>query len=251
MFFFFFLSNLLTDLQWNCVRVWFLTHEILLFCQKLHHKKRSTGESPPGYWDIIISSSSILSKIINLSIISTSISIRINISISISIFPAQLLDSDVKQQNSQRSVRWDFVFVWFTSQKKTFLNPSVQSWNWKHATDSDTHLSQHQSWYHRPQVLRPQPDKILNNVYDSLVKLCRPGIKPLTSVGTKSGSFLVFFFGLWTPPPPPPPRHPTSTLQRAVLKSCYLMYAIQLHQVEQDTSRWTHANSFICLRCEW
>lgn len=101
MFFFFFLSNLLTDLQWNCVRVWFLTHEILLFCQKLHHKKRSTGESPPGYWDIIISSSSILSKIINLSIISTSISIRINISISISIgisiFPAQLLDSDVKQ----------------------------------------------------------------------------------------------------------------------------------------------------------
>lgn len=86
-----------------CESLFFFSHEILLFCQKLHHKKRSTGESPPGYWDIISSSSSILSKIINLSIISTSISIGINISISISIsigisiFPAQLLDSDVKQ----------------------------------------------------------------------------------------------------------------------------------------------------------
>lgn len=99
MFFFFFWVTywlIYNGIVWEFV---FFSHEILLFWQKLHHKKRSTGESPPGYWDIIISSSSILSKIINLSIISTSISIRINISISIgiSIFPAQLLDSDVKQ----------------------------------------------------------------------------------------------------------------------------------------------------------
>lgn len=40
----------------------------------------------------------------------------------------------------------------------------------------------------------------------------------------------------------------TSALQYAMLEMCYLIKSIQVHQVEQDTSRCRHANSFMPLR---